>query len=80
MVQIIESRNREAGTSEHPVHERRRPGRRDFKNPALIALLRQNEQPHSRDARKEMFAIGVITSIFIAALMLGGVILLALFN
>ena len=83
MDQATESRNGEPGGSEHPARDRRRPGRRDFENSALIALLREPrpiEAVGSDDARRDMLPIGIMVGIFIGALALGCIVLLALSN
>jgi hypothetical protein len=75
--------SREDHSTQHPTDDRRRPGRRDFDNPALIALLRENrhlEPPTSSDEEREDAAAlkGITAAAVIAALALGAVVLLTL--
>jgi hypothetical protein len=81
MVNTIEDRNREPYTTKQPVGDRRRPGRRDFENPALIALLRQNrhlDMTASDATREDAVAIGIIVAAIIAVLALGAIVLVGL--
>ena len=81
MVETIEDRNREPYTTKQPVGDRRRPGRRDFDNPALIALLRQNRHLDTADlddTREDTVATGIIVAAIIAVLALGAIVLLGL--
>jgi hypothetical protein len=83
MIRSIEDRNRESHTTEQPVSDRRRPGRRHFENPALIALLRQNRHIDTAaldDTREDTVAIGFIVAVIIAALALGAIVLFGLIS
>jgi hypothetical protein len=80
MIQTIESRNRNSVATERPAGERRRPGRRDYENPALVALLRQNQHLDTAafdGAREDTVATGIIVAVVIAVLTLGTIVLLA---
>jgi hypothetical protein len=82
MNETIEGRSRHSYHPEQPVSDRRRPGRRDYQNPTLIALLRQNrhlETPALDDTRDDAVAVGIATAAVIAVLTFAAIFLLSLF-
>ncbi len=75
MVETIEAANSEAWTVNAPATDRRRPGRRDFENPALIGLLRQapdRETPTVDTIHDDLRAArGIATGVAVSLLLSG---------
>jgi hypothetical protein len=81
MMQTIEERNRESRPTQQPGGERRRPGRRDYDNPALIALLRENRHLDTSawdDPGYDPVAVGIIFAVIIGVVALGAIVLVGL--